>query len=172
MDIWGDINWFAIQARPHQEELAFANLARLDLEVFLPRARQTQSVCGVARLLTKPLFPGYFFSKFAPIIAIDVVRYSPGVLRVVGSSRFPIPVAPEIIASIRERVQPDGLIHLEPKQFKPGDSVKIEQGPFEGFMGRVERESDDGRRVSVLLEALQQARLLVEKSWVSPAVAD
>jgi hypothetical protein len=76
---------------------------------------------------------------------------------------------PEIITSIRERVCPDGLIYLEPRKFKPGDCVKIEQGPFGGFMGRVERESDDGRRVAILLEALQQARLVVEKGWVSSA---
>jgi transcription antitermination factor NusG len=141
----------------------------LDLEVFLPMVRQMQSVCGVPRSVTKPLFPGYFFSKFVPIVSLDSVRYSPGILRVVGTSRFPIPLEPEAISSIRARLQPDGLIRLEPKEFRPGDVVRIEQGPFEGFMGRVEREADDGRRIAILLEALQQARLLLEKSWVSAA---
>jgi transcriptional antiterminator RfaH len=122
-------------------------------------------------VLTKPLFSGYFFSRFFPIVSMDAVRYSHGVLRVVGTSRFPIPLEPEIITAIRERLRPDGLIHLEPQRFKPGDVVMIEQGAFEGFMGTVERESDDGRRVAILLEALQQARLLVEKGWVSLAEA-
>jgi transcription antitermination factor NusG len=168
MDTWHEENWFAVQARPHQEDLGAANIAKLDLEVFLPRVRQTQRICGVPRSITRPLFCGYFFSRFVPIISIDAVRYSHGVLRVVGTNRFPVPVAPEIIAGIQERLQPDGLIHLEAKHFHPGDVVRVDQGPFEGFMGRVEREYDGSRRVAILLEALQQARLVVEKDWIRP----
>ena len=171
MDIWHENHWFAIQGRPHQENLAAANVARLDVEVFLPRVKQIQSVCGVQRWLTKPLFSGYFFGKFVPVVSMDAVRYCHGVLRVVGTSRYPIPLEAEIIASIRERLEPDGLIHLESRTFKPGDAVKIEKGPFAGFMGKVERESEDGARVAILLEVLQHARLVVEKNWVTSGEA-
>src|SRR6267142_3789143 len=136
MEFWSETNWFAIQARPHQEYLGATNVAKLDIEVFLPRVHQTQAICGVPRRLIKPLFPGYFFSRFVPIVSMEAVRFCRGVLRVVGTSRFPIPLETEIIANLLERVRPDGLIHLEPRMYKPGDRVRIEQGPFEGFIGR------------------------------------
>jgi hypothetical protein len=34
-------------------------------------------------------------------------------------------------------------------------------------MGRIEREWDDGKRVMILLETLQQARVPIEKRWLT-----
>ena len=173
MDYLGEENWFAVQSKPKQEDLAAASIARLDVEVFLPRIRQEQPVCGVWRPVTKPLFPGYFFSRFCPLLLLDTVRYALGVLRIVGNSRFPLPVGDNIVSQIQSRVQTDGFIRLQQPPLRPGDKVLIEHGPLAGWMGEVEREWDDGKRVSILLEALQQARVLVQKQWVarSPAAA-
>src|SRR5437764_691107 len=132
MDFWQQTNWFAVQAKPFQENLAAASVATLDAEVFLPKIRQTQSICGVERVVTKPLFTGYLFAKFSPIRLQDAVRYARGVLRVVGTSRFPIPLEEQIISAVRERVEADGFVRLKPAAFQPGDRVCIEDGPWEG----------------------------------------
>jgi transcriptional antiterminator RfaH len=162
-----DLNWFAIQTKPHQERLAAAYVATLDIEVFLPRIRQELNVCGSLRTVSKALFPGYFFAHFCPSYSQDAVRNAPGVVRVLGTGPFPLPVAPGIIAEIRERAGLDGFLRLSPRSFLPGDQVAIEQGPFAGWMGRVEREWNDGRRVMILMEAIQQARVLIEKRWLT-----
>ena len=169
MDLCSEINWYAVQSKPHYEGLAAARVAKLDVEVFLPKIRQEQSVCGVWRLVAKPLFPGYFFARFCPPLSLDAVRYAQGVLRIVGTRHFPLPLEADIITSIRERVRDDGFIRLERKPFRQGDKVTIEQGPFVGWMGEVEREWDDGKRVMILLEAIQRPRLLVQKVWLSLA---
>ena len=57
----------------------------------------------------------------------------------------------------------DGYIRLKAPRFQPGDRVTIEEGPLAGWVGQVEREWDDNKRVAILLEAIQQARLLIEK---------
>ena len=101
-----------MQTRPYHERLAVENVAKLDVEVFLPRIKQEQQVCGVPRLVTKPLFLGYFFARLCPLLSYDAVRYSLGVLRVVGTSRFPIPVEEQIISSIKKHVHTDGFIRL------------------------------------------------------------
>ena len=36
MDLWQRTNWFVIQAKPYQENLAAAQVAKFDAEVFLP----------------------------------------------------------------------------------------------------------------------------------------
>jgi transcriptional antiterminator RfaH len=167
LDFWQETSWFAIQSKARQEGLAAARLAALNFEVFLPQLREEQSACGRVRKVTKALFLGYFFARFCPLESMEAVRYTHGVLRVVGSSRFPIPVAPGIISSIREQIQPDGFVRLEARGFQPGDKVTIERGPFEGWMGEVQREQEDGRRVMILLEAIQQVRMSIEKGWLT-----
>jgi transcriptional antiterminator RfaH len=168
MDYWGETNWYAVQSKPHQESLAVARLRQLELEAFLPRLAGEQYVGGVVRRVVQPLFPTYLFARFCPLVSGGAVRYVPGVLRVVGNGHYPIPLEPQIIASIRERIQPDGLVHLQPHHFQPGDKVTIKQGPFVGWMAEVEREWDDGRRVAILLGALQQAHLVIERRWLEP----
>ena len=163
MDFGRDTNWFAIQAKPHQESLAAASVARLDLEVFLPRIRCEQYVCGVSRAVSKPLFVGYFFARFCPVISFDSVRYTWGVLRVLGTGAGPIPLGDEVISSIKQRVASDGFIPLVSKSFAVGEKVEILEGPFAGWMAEVEREWDDGKRVSILLEVINKARLLIGK---------
>ena len=64
-------------------------------------------------------------------------------------------------------MHPDGFIRLEARGFQPGDKGTIEQGPLHGWTGKVQREQDGGKRVMILLEAIQQARLSIEKRWLS-----
>ena len=163
-----DLNWFAIQTKPHQERLAAEHVAQLDIEVFLPQFRQEKEICGVERLVTKALFPGYIFARFCPLLSYDPVRYSPGILRVVGSRQSPIPIDGRIIDSIRNRVELDGFVRYESRAYHPNETVSIQHGPFVGWMARVEREWDDGKRVLILLDAMQQARVLIEGRWLAP----
>jgi transcription antitermination factor NusG len=167
MDSWSETSWFAIQAKPFRENLAAGALAEFDVEVFLPRIRQEQSVCGALRVVAKPLFAGYFFARFNPVLLLETVRYAKGVVRVVGTSQFPVAIEPAIIQCIRERVQDDGFVHLERRSFRPGDKVSIDRGPFAGWMGKVERECDDRKRVLILLEAIHEGRLLIESRWIA-----
>ncbi len=167
IDFWQKTNWFAVQTKSHRESLAAARVAKLGLEVFLPQVREQQPAHSSLRRITKALFTGYFFSRFCPLESLDAMRYTHGVLRVVGSGRFPIAVAPEIISSIQARINADGFVRLEAREFQPGDKVTIEQGPFEGWIGEVQREQDDRKRVMILLGAIQQGRLLIDKRWLS-----
>ena len=169
MDFWAEMNWFAVQTKPFQEKLAAASVAKFDAEVFLPRIRQERLVCGITRLLTKPLFSGYFFAKFSPLLLCEAVRHARGVFRIVGANRFPIPLDEDVILAIRARVEGDGFVRLKSPSFKPGDPVSIEDGPWQGTIGRFEQELSDGKRVAILLEAIDHARLVVERRWLSAA---
>jgi hypothetical protein len=62
--------------------LAAIHVAKQDIQVFLPRFKCEQFVCGIARSLTKALFPGYFFARFCPLLSLDAVRYASGVIRI------------------------------------------------------------------------------------------
>lgn len=170
-DLWRDVNWFAIQARPRHETFAARNIQQLGIEVLLPRIKFERLIHGAAQSGTKPLFPGYFFSRFCPEASFESVKATRGVLRVVNSGRIPIPVPEEAIQEIHGRIEEDGLIRIRPGVLAPGTLVTIHSGPFEGMMGRVERELDDRKRVAIFLETLFNARVLIEKRWLEAAAA-
>jgi transcriptional antiterminator RfaH len=170
-DLWRDVSWFAIQARPRRETFAAKNIEQLGIEVLLPRIKFERLIHGVARSGKKPLFPGYFFSRFRPEVSFESVKATRGVLRVVNSGRIPIPVPEEVVREIQDRIEEDGLIQIRPQVLTPGIRVTIQSGPFEGMMGRVERELDDRKRVAIFLEALFNARVLIERRWIEAEAA-
>jgi transcriptional antiterminator RfaH len=170
-NLWRDINWFALHAKPRRENFAVANVSALGIESFLPRVKAERLVYGAAQTIIKPLFPGYFFARFSPEDSFESIKATRGVLQVVSSGRIPIPVQHEVVQEIQDRVQEDGLIRIGRRALAPGIQVKIQSGPLEGMVGRVERELDDRKRVAIFLEALSNARVLIERRWIEVEAA-
>src|ERR1700740_849766 len=165
-DLWRDIHWFAIHAKPRRESFAAINICALGIRTLLPRVKVERLVRGAVYQGTKPLFPGYFFTRFCPENSLESVKAARGVLQVVSSGRMPIPVPDHVVREIQDRVQEAGLIRIRPQALAPGTRVTIQEGPFEGMMGRVERELDDRKRVAIFLETLFHARVLIERRWI------
>jgi transcriptional antiterminator RfaH len=161
LDIWGQSHWFAIHAKTRRENFAVTNVNALSIRVLFPLLKVGRPAYGVALLPVKPLFPGYFFARFCPRDSLELVERARGVLR----------VEDDVVRQIQERIEEDGFITLHQRPLKPGETVSIQGGPFEGLLGRVERESDDRSRVAILLETLLRARVLIEKRWLESVAA-
>jgi transcriptional antiterminator RfaH len=171
IDVWRAVSWFAIHVKPRRESFAATNICALGLRILLPRIRVERLIRVAAQQMVKPLFPGYFFTRFCPESSLEAVKAARGVLRVVSSGRMPIPVPDAIVQEIQDRIQEDGLIRIRPEVLAPGTLVTIQTGPFEGMMGRVERVLDDRRRVAIFLETLFQTRVLIERRWIEAEAA-
>jgi transcription antitermination factor NusG len=154
--------WYAVQTKTGRERFAVSHLGSRGVEVFLPELKR-EGLRAFPKTKILPLFPGYFFALFCPLIELDVVRYSPGVLRVVGTTRWPIPVEDDIMQVIRDMIQEDGYARLVCRPLQPGDPVLICNGAWEGTTARFEQEWDDGRRVSILLDTIHRARVLIDR---------
>jgi transcriptional antiterminator RfaH len=165
---FSDPRWFAIHAKHCLEEVALGKVRSLGCEVLLPRVQEDKARLSKRHTVIKPLFPGYLFAKFVPAIHLHAIRYSRGVLRVVGAADKPLPVDEKIIEEIKSRIQKNGFVYVGPKPLRPGDSVLVREGPFEGFMGFVERESNARSRVLILLNTLGQARISIERRCLEP----
>jgi transcription antitermination factor NusG len=170
-DLWNDVHWFAIRAKPRREHFAALNIGALGIGILFPQVKSERIPRGAARQGAKPLFPGYFFARFCAANSLESVKSARGVLQVVSSGRTPIPVSANVVLEIQDRVQEDGFIRIRPKALPPGTRVTIQSGPFEGLMGRVERELDDRRRVAIFLETLMNARVLIERRWIEAEAA-
>lgn len=169
--VWNETHWYAIHTKPRQEALAATAVERLDVEVLLPKIKKEHWGRRHPCVVIKPLFPSYFFARFCSAISLDCVRFAHGVLNVISAGLVPLPVEDTIIHEIQSRHTQAGYIEMVALAFHPGDRVTIEEGPLAGWIGKVEREWDDGKRVAILLEALGRARVLIEKRWLRPVDA-
>jgi len=78
-----------------------------------------------------------------------VVRNTPGVTGFVGMGNKPTPLRPEEVTGILKRMEAEA-----PKvkvTFKPGQKVRIVDGPFNDFMGTVDEIDMDKAKVRVMV---------------------
>jgi transcriptional antiterminator RfaH len=163
MDVWHEVNWFAVHTKPLKEDVAANYIRRLPVEVLLPKTRQRKLIWGTARELLRPMFPGYLFARFRPSTCLHLINFARGVRQVLCYGDVLLPVDDEIIRTIQSRVGKDGLVGFYPHALTPGDKVIINDGPLQGLRGIFERELGDQDRVTLLVQAIEyQARVSVE----------
>ena len=166
------MQWFAIQAHPCAEAAAEFNLRSLSIETLLPVVRRPiRHATRVARLTVRALFPGYLFARFCAADSLRSVTYCRGVVRVLGAGDRPIPVEDAIIESIRARIGAEGCVELIEHGLGANDRVRITSGPLAGWSGVFESELSDSQRVVILIEALQQGRVVISRDLLELAEA-
>lgn len=165
----GPLPWYLAQFKPNCQAIAERNLRRQDFEVFLPQQSVTRRQRGRFQQVQRPLFPGYLFVAFDPISgAWRKINATHGITRLVSFGGQPAPVPSGIIAELRARCDPSGL--LQPQtNLKVGDRVRLTEGPFADFVARIEQIEPE-RRVWILLEVMgRPTRLEVEARAVQAA---
>ncbi len=163
--------WFAICTNPKQEDRAYYNLQAANVECFNPRIKEARrnQFTGAVTLVARPLFPRYIFARFRPETSLRKVRFTRGVLKVVSFNLKPAPIENEVIEFMKARVGNDGFLSLG-ETLKPGDKVRIKDGPWSAIVGVVEQNTHSGERVQVLLTAINyQARLMIETERLAKA---
>jgi transcriptional antiterminator RfaH len=164
-------HWYAIHTHPKQEERAYYNLQAWGVESLSPKVRERRlnPFTGSPIYLSKPLFPGYIFSKFNAGSLLHKIGFTRGVHSVVSFNAIPAPIDDDIIALIKSRMTDQGFVRIG-DDLKAGDRVIIKEGPLKNLMGIFERELKDSDRVSILLEAVSyQGRMVVERGQVRKA---
>lgn len=159
--------WYAVYTKAMQEERAESNLRAWGVKTFMPKIRQRPSYHGYGNMtVVKHLFPRYIFAQFDSDSMLHKVRYTRGVCDVVGFGEKPCPVDDVIIESIQSQVGEAGFIKFE-EEFRNGDKVMIQSGPFTDLCGTVDGELSDSDRLTLLLSSVSfQGRLMIEKALV------
>lgn len=147
--------WFTVYTKPRQEHIALENLERQGYRCFLPLALNPYQKRSERHKRVEPLFPRYLFLSAVPgDQSLGPVKSTRGVMKLV---RFGIELArvPEaVISGIQARRDPKtGLVNLEPVAAKPGDRVKVFDGPLAGLKGLF-KERKGKNRALLLMELL------------------
>ena len=151
--------WYAIHTYSGYEENVAHNLKqRIDsmdmsdkiFAIMIPKEKKIKIKNGKRKVVEEKIFPGYVLVEM--IVTDDswyVVRNTPNVTGFIGTGTIPTPVSDEEIKSLQKRMgveEPEYKIDVEVNA-----PVKITDGPFKGFEGKV-AEIDEARgKVKVLV---------------------
>lgn len=170
--------WYAIHTYSGYEENVSRNLKQriesMDMSdkifnVLIPTEKKIRIKNGKRKVIEEKIFPGYVLVEM--MVTDDswyVVRNTPNVTGFIGTGTTPTPIAESEIKELQKRM---GI--QEPKyqiDVTPGTPVKIIDGPFKDFEGKV-AEIDEargkikalvsmfGRETPVELDSLQIQKL-------------
>jgi transcription antitermination factor NusG len=128
-----DFPWFALQVRTKHEVGVSEFLRGRGYQPFLPLYRSRKVWSDRIKVVEAPLFPGYLFCRVNLQDRLPVLT-TPGVIRIVGYNRLPIPVDETEINAIQTIVS-SGLPHQPWPFLRVGDQLEIESGPLKGLRG-------------------------------------
>ena len=151
--------WYAIHTYSGYEENVYDALKQrvetMDMEekifnILVPKEKKIKIKNGKRKVIEEKIYPGYVIVEM--IVTDDswyVVRNTPNVTGFVGAGTTPIPVSPQEIDSLKKRMGVE-----EPKfkiDVKINDPIKITDGPFKDFDGKISEVDEERGKVKVLI---------------------
>lgn len=137
--------WYAVWTRSRHEQVVREQLEGKGLEVFLPTVTRWSRWKDRKKQIAWPLFPGYCFARFDPLVRLPVLKCS-GVVSIVSFDGEPAPIPDHEIAGIRRLVESD-LIYDPCPFIREGMMVEVVHGPLRGVVGRLVRKGSRARLV-------------------------
>ena len=148
--------WHVLHAAPNCEAQVCKYLGLHDIEGYAPQfpppARTKPG--SVRDRQSRWVFPGYvFFKPQEGFSRWDLIRWAPGVRRMLDQDGAPATVGDSVIGHIRWRLAERELIPLRASLYK-GQRVVIQSGPLRMVDAIFERNLDASQRVQVLVQIL------------------
>ena len=152
-------SWFAIHTYSAYEDNVARNLKqRIEtlgyedkiFNVLVPKEKKIKMRGGKRETIEEKIYPGYVLVEM--MVTDDswyVVRNTPNVTGFIGAGTTPTPLSQQEVDTLMKRMGVE-----EPKykiDFAVGDSVKITDGPFKEFDGKVSEIDSERGRVKVLV---------------------
>ncbi len=152
-------NWYVLHTYAGYEEAVARNLKQriesMGMEdkifnVLVPTEKKVKIKGGKRHIVEEKVYPGYVLVEM--VVTDDswyVVRNTPRVTGFIGAGTVPTPIAPEEIKTLQKKMGEE-----EPK-FKidlvAGDAVKITDGPFKDYDGKVSEIDEKRGKIKVLV---------------------
>jgi len=137
-------------ARNLKQRIESMDMQELIFEVMVPIEKKIKIKAGKRIVVEEKIYPGYVLVEMMVTDASwYVVRNTPNVTGFIGLGTTPTPVDPAEIEMLKKRM---GV--AEPKykmDLKVGESVKIVDGPFKEFDGKVDGVDEAKGKVKVLV---------------------
>lgn len=152
-------NWYVLHTYSGYEDAVAKNLKQriesLGMEdkifnVIVPKEKKIKIKDGKRKTIEEKIYPGYVLVEM--MVTDDswyVVRNTPNVTGFVGAGTTPVPVSKAEIDILMKRM---GVEEPQYKiEVKAGDLVKIVDGPFKDFDGKVAEVDQERGKLKVLV---------------------
>ncbi len=152
-------NWYVLHTYSgYEDAVAKALKQRVEslgmedkiFDVIVPKEKKIKIKGGKRKTVEEKIYPGYVLVEM--VVTDDswyVVRNTPNVTGFVGAGTTPVPVSLEEVESLKKRMTQD-----EPQykiEVKVGELVKIVDGPFKDFDGKVSEIDQTRGKVKVFV---------------------
>jgi transcriptional antiterminator NusG len=155
----GERAWYVLHTYSGYEENVSTNLKqRIEsmgmedkiFQVLVPKEKRIKIRSGKRYVVEEKIYPGYVLVEM--IVTDDswyVVRNTPNVTGFIGAGIIPTPIKEEEFKSLKKRMG------IEEPKYKidvvVGDAVKITDGPFKNFDGKISAVDESKGKVKVLV---------------------
>lgn len=155
-------NWYVVHTYSGYENKVKTNLEKrvhsMDMQdkifrVLVPMEEGIEHKDGKKKTVMRKVFPGYVLVEM--VMTDDswyVVRNTPGVTGFVGSSGAgskPTPLLPdEVDAILRQMGMEESKVMVD---FSIGENVKVKEGPFANFVGRIDEIDASRSKIKVMV---------------------
>ncbi|MBU3942443.1 transcription termination/antitermination protein NusG [Patescibacteria group bacterium] len=152
-------NWYVIHTYSGYEDAVAKSLQQrvesLGMEdkifnVIVPKEKKIKIKAGKRKTIEEKIYPGYVLVEM--IVTDDswyVVRNTPNVTGFVGVGTTPVPVSVAEIETLKKRMGVEAPKHNI--EVEIGDLVKIVDGPFKDFDGKVSGVDPEKGKIKVLV---------------------
>jgi len=151
--------WYVVHTYSgHENKVAVTLKQRIEsehledkiLDVLVPTQDKIEIKGGKKVNIKEKIFPGYILVK----MVLDekswlAVRTTQGVTSFVGMGNKPTPISDQEVATIVKFTQEEAPVYKQ--VFTPNDTVKIVDGPFAEFIGKVDSVDEERGKVKVLV---------------------
>ena len=176
------LRWYVIRVQSGREERVRDNLlkrikgAGMDekvTRVVVPVEKMTEIKDGKKKITQRKIYPGYILVE-ASVDESDpkkseemwfMVRETPGFGDFVGSHGLPTPMSDDEVKKILGQMVASEESPKLAIGFKKSDTVKIKEGPFEGFDGVVEEVNTTRGTVRVVVTIFGRATPVDLEYW-------
>lgn len=125
------------------------NVHNLVSEVIIPTEIETKKIEGKKIEKHKKVFPGYVLVKMVlNDETYSFIRRTPGITNFVNSSNRPVPLKDQEVKDILDALDPNKGFSPKKKWHK-NMIVRISDGPFCDFTGKIENVNDDKETLTV-----------------------
>lgn len=152
--------WYVVHTYSgHENRVAAALKQRIEsehladkiIDVLVPTQEKIEIRGGKKETVKEKIFPGYILVK----MVLDdnswlAVRTTQGITSFIGMSQKPTPISEEEVKSIVTFMQQGGQPTYK-QIFSEGDTVKIIDGPFAEFIGKVDSVDKERGKVKILV---------------------
>lgn len=171
--------WYALHSHTGQEPnvckmllLGAAQRGMPDLitNVFIPMERVAEAKAGSKRTMSHKFFPGYVLvqlpehpEKYPELW--QLIKETPGVTGFIGSRTAPVALEDSEVNAIVEVMRGERERPRPKVAFDVGERVKIIDGPFANFLGKIDDINPERGTMKVLVEIFERLTSIEVEFW-------